>query len=148
MEDLKAMLDKRMPIADINQQIYQFIHSIDGHDNRLKIVFVLLYLLAETDKLIQTINPDDFIKDVRERMVELHKNAEQIGVKYHSHLMQNYAVTQLLTDSSNNRFETIQKQISTLLNEYDDMIKVLVEIREEMSVEQQISTEKNNGSNA
>lgn len=142
------MLDKRMPIADINQQIYQFIHSIDGHDNRLKIVFVLLYLLAETDKLIQTINPDDFIKDVRERMVELHKNAEQIGVKYHSHLMQNYAVTQLLTDSSNNRFETIQKQISTLLNEYDDMIKVLVEIREEMSVEQQISTEKNNGSNA
>lgn len=147
MEDLKAMMDKGLPIFEINKQTHQFVHSIDGHENRLKKVFVLLHIVAEAERIINTVDKDGFISDILERIMKLDQDAKNLNVEYRAQLIQNDEVLQILTDSSDNRVEDIKKEISTLLNEYDSIIKNMVDIREKMSIEEQIDVEKANGTN-
>ncbi len=146
MEDLKHLLDNKS-LADINQELHQFIHSADGHKNLLKLVFALQYLVSETDELLKNINKADFISLINERIGDIDQQATKLYSEYHGQLTQNDIVSQSLAESSNNRIENIQSQISALLAEYDRVIKTLVEYRERLSIEQQILAEKNNGAN-
>jgi flagellar motility protein MotE (MotC chaperone) len=140
MEDLKHLLDNAN-LTEINQEVHQFVHSADGYENRLKLVFALQYLNVESDKLLRTVDMDGFISDIQERIGNLNKQSEKMCAEYHAELTQNDLVARALADSSDNRIEDIQHQISKLLEEYDAAIKTLVELREKMSIEQQISAE-------
>lgn len=146
MEDLKHLLDNKS-LADINQELSRFIHSANGHKNVLKLVFALQYIISEADKLLRTINKDDFISSINDRIGDIDKQAQKLYSEYHGHITQNDIVSQSLAESSNNKIESIQSQISALLTEYDKVIKTLVEYRERLSIEQQILAEKNNGQN-
>lgn len=148
MEDLKTAFDKGLTIIDINQQVHRFVHSLDDYENRLKKVFVLLNLVAEADTIIRSVDTDAFISDICERIIKLNQEAVKLDAEYHAQLVQNDMVLQILTDSSVNRVEEIKKEIATLLNEYDDIIKTLVDIREKMTIEEQIAEENKNGTNA
>lgn len=146
MEDFKHLLDNKS-LADINQELHRFIHSANGHKNLLKLVFALQYLVSEADELLKTINKADFISLVSERIGDIDQQAKKLYSKYYGQLTQNNIVSQSLAESSNNRIEKIQCQISALLTEYDNVIGTLVEYRERLSIEQQILAEKNNGAN-
>lgn len=141
MENLKDLLDSKS-LTDINNELHQFVHSAEGYENRLKLVFALLYLVNEADAVVKSVDLESFISDIRERVGELDGQSEKLGAEYHAHIAENTKVAQILAGNSNDRIEDIQHQISMLLAEYDDVIKKLVETREKMSIEQQISAER------
>lgn len=141
MENLNTMIDK-MPIATINQQVSDFVQSAQGHENKIKLTFVLLHLISESIKSIQNIPLQDFISDVREKVGEIEKQATSVANEYHVHLDQNKEIEEALLNTNDNRLRDFQQQIEDLLTKYDDVIKELVKIREKLPIEKQIEQEQ------
>ena len=140
MEDLKTMLDST-PIVEINEQINQFVHSADGYDNKLKLTFVLLNLVKDASQLLVQVDSNDFLSEIRKRVEELDKQSNSLSDAYHAQIAQNGEVVELLSDNTNNRIAEIKDQIGFLLSEYDEIIKMLIEVRENLPVEKQLEKE-------
>ena len=140
MEDLKNMMDS-LPIAEINQQIGQFIHSADGYDNKLKVTFVLLNLIQEAAQLLGGVDSNEFISEVRKRVDELDKQSTSLAEAYHTQMAQNDEIVDMLSDNTNNRIADIQDQIGILLSEYDNIVRMLVEVRDNLPIEKQLEKE-------
>lgn len=140
MEDLKNMMDS-LPIAEINQQIGQFIHSADGYDNKLKVTFVLLNLIQEAAQLLGGVDSNEFISEVRKRVDELDKQSTSLAEAYHTQMAQNDEIVDMLSDNTNNRITDIQNQIGILLSEYDNIVRMLVEVRDNLPIEKQLEKE-------
>ena len=49
---------------------------------------------------------------------------------------------ELLSDPNSNRIADIQNQIDSLLTEYDNLIKALVELRDNLPIEKQLEKER------
>lgn len=141
MDDLKALMESQ-PIAQINQVVNQFIHAADGYDNKLKLTFVLLNLLHEGAQLLQTTDSNEFISEVRKRINELDQQSNSLADVYHMQLFQNNEIMELLSDPNSNRIADIQNQIDSLLTEYDNLIKALVELRDNLPIEKQLEKER------
>ena len=140
MEDLKNMMDT-LPIAEINQQIRQFVHSADGYDNKLKVTFVLLNLIQEAAQLLGSVDSNEFISEVRKRVDELDKQSTSLAEAYHTQMAQNDEIVDMLSDNTNNRIADIQDQIGVLLREYDNIVRMLVEVRDRLPIEKQLEEE-------
>lgn len=140
MEDLKTLMDS-LTIAEINQQIGQFVHSADGYDNKLKVTFVLLNLIQEAAQLLVKVDSHEFVSEVRNRVDELDKQSSSLAEAYHTQIAQNDEVVDLLSDNTDNRISDIQNQIAILLKEYDNIVKMLVELRDRLPIEKQLGEE-------
>lgn len=141
MEDLKTMMDSQ-PIADVFQSMHQFIHSADGYDNKLKLTFVLMNLLKESSQLLLSVNREEFLSEIRTRVDELSEQSNSLCEVYLAQLTQNKEIADVLSNRSNNRISDLQKQIDSLLHEYDGIIKALVELRDHLPIEKQLEEEK------
>jgi archaellum component FlaC len=141
MENLKILLDS-YPLSEVNQATNQFVHSADGYNNKLKLTFVLLNLIHEEIGLLQSVNSSEFISDIRERVEELNQQAGSLAEEYHAQLLQNNEIQEILSDKKSTRVSDIQAQIDSLLQDYDKIIKALVEIRDSLSIEKQLEQEK------
>lgn len=147
MENLKTLLEHQ-DLANIKSEFHQFVQSADGYDNRLKKVFALLYLITEAGNALHAVDKDGFISDIRERVNSIDLETAEQTKEYYEQLAQNNIIANLLVGTSDRSIEDLRRQISTLLDEYDAAIKQLVELREKMTVEQQIAAEKSNGAHA
>jgi len=141
MENLKSLMDSRT-IADIFQTMHQFIHSADGYGNKLKLTFVLMNLIREGTELLQSVDSSEFISDIRKRVNELDQQAGSLAEEYHAQLLQDNEIQEILSDNTSTRVSDIQGQIDVLLQEYDKIIKALVELRDSLPIEKQIEQEK------
>lgn len=148
MEDLKTMLDKGMSIADIRKNTNQFVDSAKDYPNKLALVFVILNLIQEASNLLRSVDSKDFISQIVERINEIEKQTKSLSEEYRTHLNQNDAIIDALRNNDNTQVIEMQKQLHDLLSAYDGIIETLVKERESLSVEEQISIEKNNGSQA
>ena len=141
MEDLKTILENNMSIVDIDDKVNRFVDSAKDYDDKLKLTFVALNLLKKGSELLKSVDPNDFISQVTEKINEMKKEKETLSKEYGFHLEQNDNIISVFGDKTDQIIEK-QKKIQTLLSEYDEIIKKLVEQRETLSVEQQISIEK------
>ena len=141
MENLKSLMDSRT-IADIFQTMHQFIHSADGYGNKLKLTFVLMNLIRGGTELLQSVDSSEFISDIRKRVNELDQQAGSLAEEYHAQLLQDNEIQEILSDNTSTRVSDIQGQIDVLLQEYDKIIKALVELRDSLPIEKQIEQEK------
>lgn len=141
MENLKSLMDSRT-IADIFQTMHQFFHSADGYGNKLKLTFVLMNLIREGTELLQSVDSSEFISDIRKRVNELDQQAGSLAEEYHAQLLQDNEIQEILSDNTSTRVSDIQGQIDVLLQEYDKIIKALVELRDSLPIEKQIEQEK------
>lgn len=140
MEDLRTMLDKQS-ITDINQTINEFIHTGDGYPDKLKLVSVLLNLIQEGNELLSSVDLGDFISKISDRVSEIDLQAKALKDTYGVHLIQNDKIIESLTNEKSNNITDIQQQIKKLLSEYDDIIKKLVEVRDNLPIERQLEQE-------
>lgn len=141
MEDLKTMLDNQS-ITDINQTINKFVHSGDGYENKLKLTFVILNLINESCALLQTINVNGFINDIRQRIEDVGSQSNNLKEAYRRHLDSNEAINAVLANPDDNRMSTLQKDIERLLGEYDSLLESILRRREELPIQTQLNEQQ------
>lgn len=142
MADLKTMLDNNMSITDINNNVNQFIGSANGHADKLKLTFVALHLLQEGSKLLCSVDTAAFISELRCEINNIETQTADLSKEYNAHLAQDDEIYALIMDGNDNQILNIQKQIHELLSKYDDKIRRLVEVRDELPIEKQLEQEK------
>ena len=140
-ENLKIMLDKKLPITDINNSISDFIHSADDYPDKLKLTFIILNLIQEGPVLLQSINLNDFTTQVVKKVNEIDSQADYLTKAYNTHLKQNRDIASMLTDGDDNRLIDLQHKIEEQLQMYDRIIKALLEYRESLPIEKQMEKE-------
>ena len=140
-ETLKIMLDKKLPITDINNSIAEFIHSADDYPDKLKLAFIILNLIRESILILQSINLNEFTTQVVERVNEIDSQAESLTKAYNTHLEQNRDIASMLTDGDDNRLVDLQHKIEEQLQMYDRIIKALLEYRDSLPIEKQMEKE-------
>ena len=138
MADLKTMLEKNESIEDINKKVNEFIDSAKDFEDKLKLTFVALHLLEKGSELLKSVKPDDFILQVKEKINEMEKEKETLFKVYKTYLKQNDKVYEVLGDK-NNRIPKIKEDLQELLNEYDGILNVLVELRDKRSLPERYS---------
>ena len=132
----------KLSIADIQKQVHEFIHSAENHDNKLKLTFVLLNLIDESQEVLKGIDHRDFISEVDKKVNEIVVPAMNLSKEYNEHLKQNQEISEVLTNGNDSQFAEYQTQISVLLKKYDEVIKKLVEARDKLPIEKQREQEK------
>ena len=143
MEDLKAMLDKGMSIAEIKETINQFVDSARDYadTDKLKLTFVLLNLIQEGTSVLRTISVNDFTKQINERIDEVEKEYKTLSDEYNVHFKQDNEIVSILIDKEDKKLASLQNDINNLLSKYDSIIKEIVKIREALPIEKQIEKE-------
>lgn len=141
MEDLKILLDKQS-IEDINHKVDSFIQSAEQHGNKLKLTLVLLHLIDESSKLLQSIDCNEFISAIGEEVRKIDAQANSLSEEYKEHLKQNQEIREVLANSHDSQITQLQNNIKALLKEYDAAIKKLVEARDKLPIEKQMEDEK------
>lgn len=134
MESLKDMIDKKMSISDINQITHQYIDSVNSNPDKLRVTFVLLYILKEASNVLSSVDFHDFSKQMIERINFIEKEVKNTSDAFNGHLHENDLIVDVLINNGNTQVSMIQQQIKELLSSYDDMIKQLVAERERLAL--------------
>lgn len=134
MESIKDMIDKKMSIADINQITHRYIDSVSSSPDKLRVTFVLLYILEEASSALSAVDFHDFSKQMIERINFIEKEVKNTSDAFNEHLHENDLIVDVLTNNGNTQVSMIQQQIRELLSSYDDMIKQLVVERERLAL--------------
>ena len=132
MEDLKTMLDNKMPIVEIKDSIHRYIYSANSYPNKLSLTIVLLHLIQEGANMLQSVDTKDFISQIVEKINEIEKQTRSLSEQYHTHLNQNDTIIDALRNNDNAQVVEMQRQLHDILSTYDGIIKTLVEERERL----------------
>jgi hypothetical protein len=130
MEDLKTMLDNKMPIAEIKDSIHRYIYSANSYPDKLSLTIVMLHLIQEGANMLQSVDTKDFISQIVEKINEIEKQTKSLSEQYHTHLNQNDTIIDALRNNDNAQVIEMQRQLHDKLSTYDGIIKTLVEERE------------------
>ncbi len=132
MEDIKTMLDNKMPIAEIKDSIHRYVYSANSYPDKLSLTIVMLHLIQEGTNMLQSVNTKDFISQIVEKINEIEKQTKSLSEQYHTHLNQNDTIIDALRNNDNAQVIEMQRQLHDILSTYDGIIKTLVEERERL----------------
>lgn len=141
MDKLSELLDNQT-IDKIGNEIDSFLQPAGNHPNRLKVAFVLLHTMMKCNDLLSTIDVDEFISDIKKRIIEVEEQSKSLTETYQANLIQDQEIYRVLADNSS-RVTEISDQIQTLLLEYDNIIKRLVQTKESLPLETQLNKDNN-----
>lgn len=145
MEDLKQMLDNKKPIKEIEKSITESFDNIKDFQDKLKLVFILLHILQEGSKLLSSINSDDFITILKNKMVETEKELKSKRSIYEVYLEENSKLMNILLLDDNDEFIKLCENIKYSLSEIDKMIDSLARARANMDLKEIADNVKSNG---
>lgn len=132
MEDIKTMLDNKLPIAEIKDSIHRYIYSANSYPDKLSLTIVMLHLIQEGANMLQSVDTKDFISQIVEKINEIEKQTKSLSEQYHTHLNQNDTIIDALRNNDNAQVIEMQRQLHDILSTYDGIIKTLVEERERL----------------
>lgn len=132
MEDIKTMLDNKLPFAEIKDSIHRYIYSANSYPDKLSLTIVMLHLIQEGANMLQSVDTKDFISQIVEKINEIEKQTKSLSEQYHTHLNQNDTIIDALRNNDNAQVIEMQRQLHDILSTYDGIIKTLVEERERL----------------
>ena len=132
MEDIKTMLDNKLPIAEIKDSIHRYIYSANSYPDKLSLTIVMLHLIQEGANMLQSVDTKDFISQIVEKINEIEKQTKSLSEQYHTHLNQNDTIIDALRNNDNAQVIEMQRQLHDILSTYDGIIKTLVQERERL----------------
>lgn len=145
MKDLQQMLDDKMPIKKINEAISESFDKVKNFPDRLKLVFILLHILNESSNILSSIDSENFISILKEKIDKTKSDLESTSSMYKVYLEENTKLMNILLIDDNEDFIELCNKIKSSLSEIDTMINRLVTAREKMELKEIADKEKSNG---
>lgn len=145
MKDLHQMLENKRPIKDINGVISGSLDKLKNFPDKLKLVFILLHILQEGSNVLSSIDSEDFISILKEKIDKTKSDLESTSSMYKVYLEENTKLMNILLIEDNEDFIGLCNKIKSSLSEIDTMINRLVTAREKMELKEIADKEKSNG---
>lgn len=125
--------DKELRLDDLCNLLTKEITELATEDYKIKMVFVLAHIVEECQKVLDNIDTSNMVNDLK---VMVEKTCEQsekyINIQKLRHT-QNKQVKDII-DGSNEEISRLDRQIESLLSEYESTLKSLVGYRNSLSL--------------
>lgn len=123
-------------LNDLCNLLTQEITDLSMAEDKLKLVFVLVHIIEESQKVLDGIDTSNLLvnlKDIVSKACEKsEKQKEILALKFSN----DQALIRNLIDGKNNEFDTLQDDIEQKLEQLKKLIKQLVLIRDNMNPEE------------
>ena len=144
MAYLKEQFDnKSLHLDDLCNLLTEEISELATAEYKLKLVFVLVHIINESQKALGDINIDNSLKELK----ELVKNACEQTEKQKEALKLRFdqdKVVRDIIDGSNSELLALDREIEPLLTRYESILNTLVKIRDSMSLPEREVVQKKN----
>ena len=125
--------DKELRLDDLCNLLTKEITELATEDYKIKMVFVLVHIVEECQKVLGNIDTRNMVNDLKVMVEKTCEQSEkQINIQKLRHT-QNKQVKDII-DGSNEEINSLDRQVESLLSEYESALKSLVSYRNSLSL--------------
>lgn len=125
--------DKELRLDDLCNLLTKEITELATEDYKIKMVFVLVHIVEECQKVLGNIDTSNMVNDLKVMVEKTCEQSEkQINIQKLRHT-QNKQVKDII-DGSNEEINSLDRQVESLLSEYESALKSLVSYRNSLSL--------------
>lgn len=125
--------DTSLHLDDLCNLLTKEITELATAEYKLKLVFVLVRIIGESQKALSGIDIKDCLKDLQELVNKACEKSEKQKEVQKLRFDQDKVVREII-DGSNSELIALDKEIEPLLVHYEDILNTLVKIRDSMSL--------------
>lgn len=125
--------DKSLHLDDLCNLLTKEITELATEGYKLKLMFVLVHIIEESQKVLGNLDTNNLVNELRKLVDKtLGQSEKQIAVQKLRHA-QNKQVKDII-DGSNEELDNLDRQIESLLSQYERTLKSLVNYRNSLSL--------------
>lgn len=125
--------DKSLHLDDLCNLLTKEITELSTEEYKLKLMFVLVHIIEESQKVLGNLDANNLVNELRKLVDKtLGQSEKQIAVQKLRHA-QNKQVKDII-DGSNEELDNLDRQIESLLSQYERTLKSLVNYRNSLSL--------------
>ena len=132
--NLKEQFDAKS-LDNLCELLTKEITELATADYKLKLAYVLIHIIEESQKALSDITTDNFVKDLSELITKKCEEVEQ-NKKAYSEWFERDKIVMDAIDGTNEKFQNLEKEIICKLEELDKTVKSLVQVRNNMMPEE------------
>lgn len=134
MAYLKEQFDnKSLHLDDLCKLLTKEIEELATAEYKLKLVFVLVHIINESQKALGEIDIDNCLKELQELVNNACEETEKQKEVQKLRFDQDKEVRDII-DGSNSELLALDREIEPLLARYESILNILVKIRESTSL--------------
>lgn len=133
--------NKNLHLDDLCNLLTEEITELSTVKDKLKLVFVLVHIINESQKALGGIDISNCLNELQELVDKARKQTEKQKEVQKLRFDQDKQVRNII-DGSNNELLTLDREIEPLLERYERILNTLVQTREKLPIEKQIELEK------
>lgn len=134
MAYLKEQFDDiSLHLDDLCNLLTKEIAELATAEYKLKLLFVLVHIIGESQKALGDINIDNCLKELKELVHKACERTEKQKKVMKLRFDQDRQVRNII-DGTNADLQALDKEIEPLLSRYESIVNTLVKIRDSMSL--------------
>ena len=134
MAYLKDKFDeKSQHLDDLCNFLTEEITELATTDYKLKLVFVLVHIIEESQEVLGNIDIKNCLKELQELVKKECEKSEKQREALATWFIQDKQVKEVI-DGTNDELTTLEQDISKLLTLYDEQLKKMIEYRNKLSL--------------
>lgn len=127
---------KEKELKSITDEVHSFFLNSQKHPNKLKLSIATAAIIEEALAVLASVNYDDYIKELRNKLDSLSAMATESQKKHVSHRDLNTILLNDLGENSNKNLLSLDEQIGEQLDRLDDALRQIVELRDRLPIAQ------------
>lgn len=125
--------DKCLHLDDLCNLLTKEITELATEEYKLKLMFVLVHIIEESQKVLGNLDTNNLVDELRKLVDKtLGQSEKQIAIQKLRHI-QNKQVKDII-DGSNEELGNLDRQIESLLFQYERVLESLVNYRNSLSL--------------
>lgn len=132
MASLKKQFDTKN-LDELCNSLTQEITQLATSDYKLKLMFVLVHIIEESQKALGEIDINNMVKELKTLVEKACEKTERQKEALSTWFYQDKLVTETI-DGTNNEISTLEQDILEQLKQYDEYLNKLVEFRRKLSL--------------
>lgn len=120
-------------LDELCNSLTQEITQLATSDYKLKLMFVLVHIIEESQKALGEIDINNMVKELKTLVEKACEKTERQKEALSTWFYQDKLVTETI-DGTNNEISTLEQDILEQLKQYDEYLNKLVEFRRKLSL--------------
>lgn len=125
--------DKSLHLNGLCDLLTKEITELATEEYKLKLVFVLVHIIEESQKALGEIDINNCLKELHELVNKVCEKSEKQQEALVAWFTQDKRVKEVI-DGTNDELKTLEQNISELLTQYDKQLKTMIEYRNKLSL--------------
>lgn len=141
MNNFKTILDSN-DLTSLTEMTREFFAAAEGYENKLKLSIAVATIITQSLSLLQSIDNDSFISELRDKLDKVEADAEASRIVHMDHLRLNNEVRSSLCEDGDAIFDAMERDIRDAMMRMDSSLKDLILLRDKLPISRIVDDKK------